>query len=159
MSAKIIQKSLLKTPDRSRRNSAVGDEEGAGLAGGSGGQSRDSNMGNSGNWGNGGDNGDGSLRGVGVGGSGGGGGGGGGAGIQGTLEEVESGSDLQSLLNLAGAIKSVSLSFRVSSVGVSVIVEKPVRREFLCLTVTDVQGKLNATSLTRSIELVSAAYL
>ena len=56
----------------------------------------------------------------------------------------------------SGAILSVSVSFELSSVGVSLIVEKPIRREFLSLTVSEVTGKFHATVLTRSIELVRA---
>ena len=53
-----------------------------------------------------------------------------------------------------GVISSISLSFIISSIAVSITVEKPVRREFLCLTISEISGKLYGTALTKSVELV-----
>ena len=53
-----------------------------------------------------------------------------------------------------GVISSISLSFIISSIAVSIIVEKPVRREFLCFTISEISGRLYGTALTKSVELV-----
>ena len=55
----------------------------------------------------------------------------------------------------SGVVSSVSLCFNISSIAVSLIVEKPMRREFLCLNISEVTGKLHGRSLTKSVELVS----
>jgi hypothetical protein len=41
-----------------------------------------------------------------------------------------------------GAIYSLALSVHLANVGISVIVEKPVRREFLSLSLFDLSGKV-----------------
>ena len=53
------------------------------------------------------------------------------------------------------AISIISLSFSISTVAVSLIVEKPIRREFLNFTISDLTGRFRGTTLTRSIEVVS----
>ena len=55
----------------------------------------------------------------------------------------------------SGVVSSVSLCFNISSIAVSLIVEKPIRREFLCLNISEVTGRLHGRSLTKSVELVS----
>ena len=51
-----------------------------------------------------------------------------------------------------GAIFSMSLAVHLANVGISLIVEKPVRREFLALSLFDVSGKFRATSNASSME-------
>lgn len=48
---------------------------------------------------------------------------------------------------------SVSVSLRLASVSISITVEKPIRREFMCLHIDTFEARLRATNAARSIEV------
>ena len=52
------------------------------------------------------------------------------------------------------AVRSFGLSFSLASFGVSLVVEKPVRREFLSLYIDGLEGRVKTKGVIRSFEFM-----